>query len=120
MPKPLAVALVAGAALLTRRAMRRRIRASPLWPMPALDEPVSGRPRSRALRLLVASREEVADGVVQLRLEGRDLPGWEPGAHIDLVLPSGLVRQYSLCGDPADSSSYTVATRLVEGGANRC
>ncbi|MGW7209012.1 PDR/VanB family oxidoreductase [Streptomyces sp. NPDC054837] len=116
MPKPLTVALVAGAALLTRRAMRRRIRASPLWPMPALDEPVSGRPRSRALRLLVASREEVADGVVQLRLEGRDLPRWEPGAHLDLVLPSGLVRQYSLCGDPADTSSYTVATRLVADG----
>jgi ferredoxin-NADP reductase len=44
------------------------------------------------------------------------LPRWEPGAHLDLVLPSGLVRQYSLCGDPADTSSYTVATRLVEGG----
>ncbi|KUN28572.1 iron-sulfur protein [Streptomyces antibioticus] len=116
MPKPLTVAVVAGAALLARRAMRRRIRISPLWPMPALEEPVSGRPRSRALRLLVAGRAEVAEGVVQLRLEGRDLPRWEPGAHLDLVLPSGLVRQYSLCGDPADTSSYTVATRLVEDG----
>ncbi|WP_405737753.1 PDR/VanB family oxidoreductase [Streptomyces sp. NBC_00028] len=116
MPKPLTVAVVAGAALLARRAMRRRIQASPLWPMPALEEPVSGRPRSRALRLLVTSRETVAEGVVQLRLEGQDLPRWEPGAHLDLVLPSGLVRQYSLCGDPADTSSYTVATRLVEDG----
>jgi len=35
------------------------------------------------------------------------------------VLPSGLVRQYSVCGDPEDTSSYTVAARLVaesEGG----
>ncbi|WP_406127488.1 PDR/VanB family oxidoreductase [Streptomyces sp. NBC_00989] len=116
MPKPLTVAVLAGAALLTRRALRRRVRASPLWPLPALDPPISGRPRSRALRLRVAARETVAEGVVQLRLEGRDLPRWEPGAHIDLVLPSGLVRQYSLCGDPADTSSYTVATRLVEDG----
>lgn len=116
MPKPLTVAVLAGAALLTRRALRRRVQASPLWPLPALDPPISGRPRTRALRLRVAARETVADGVVQLRLEGRDLPRWEPGAHIDLVLPSGLVRQYSLCGDPADSSSYTVATRLVEDG----
>jgi ferredoxin-NADP reductase len=116
MPKPRTVALVAGAALLTRRALRRRIQASPLWPMPALDPPLSGRPRSRAHRLLLASRETIADGVVQLRLEGRDLPHWEPGAHLDLVLPSGLVRQYSLCGDPEDRSSYTVATRLVEDG----
>ncbi|MGV4984999.1 PDR/VanB family oxidoreductase [Streptomyces sp. NRAIS4] len=116
MPKLRTVALVAGAALLTRRALRRRIQVSPLWPMPALEEPISGRPRSRALRLLVTSRETVADGVVRLRLEGRDLPRWEPGAHLDLVLPSGLVRQYSLCGDPEDTSSYTVATRLVENG----
>ncbi|MEV6402585.1 PDR/VanB family oxidoreductase [Streptomyces bobili] len=116
MPKPLTVVAFAGAALLVRRALRRRVQGSPLWPMPALDEPVSGRPRSRALRLLLASHETVAEGVVQLRLAGRGLPGWEPGAHLDLVLPSGLVRQYSLCGDPADTSSYTVATRLVEDG----
>ncbi|MGW1164219.1 PDR/VanB family oxidoreductase [Streptomyces sp. NPDC001153] len=116
MPKPRTVVLVAGAALLARGALRRRIRVSPLWPMPALEKPTSGRPRSRALRLLVTSRETVAEGVVQLRLEGPDLPRWEPGAHLDLVLPSGLVRQYSLCGDPEDTSSYTVATRLVEDG----
>ncbi|MEU6989105.1 PDR/VanB family oxidoreductase [Streptomyces sp. NPDC046465] len=113
MPRIRTVALVAGAALLTRRALRRRIGASPLWPLPALEEPVSGQPRSRALRLTVARHESVADGVVQLRLEGRDLPAWEPGAHLDVVLPSGLVRQYSLCGDPEDTSSYTVATRLI-------
>ncbi|MGW0209192.1 PDR/VanB family oxidoreductase [Streptomyces sp. NPDC003233] len=116
MPKLRTVVLVAGAALLARGALRRRIQVSPLWPMPALEEPTSGRPRSRALRLLVASRETVAEGVVQLRLEGRHLPRWEPGAHLDLVLPSGLVRQYSLCGDPEDTSSYTVATRLVADG----
>ncbi|MFD3932033.1 PDR/VanB family oxidoreductase [Streptomyces sp. NPDC058614] len=116
MPRLGTVAVVAGVALLAKRAMRRRIQASPLWPLPALEEPVSGRPRSRALRLTVSSYEPVAEGVVQLRLAGRDLPRWEPGAHLDLVLPSGLVRQYSLCGDPADSSSYTVATRLVEDG----
>ncbi|MGW0532894.1 PDR/VanB family oxidoreductase [Streptomyces sp. NPDC003032] len=113
MPRVRTLALVAGGALLARRAMRRRIAASPLWPLPALEEPVSGQPRSRALRLRVTRHERVADGVVQVRLEGVDLPPWRPGAHLDLVLPSGLVRQYSLCGDPEDSSSYTVATRLI-------
>ncbi|MFG2935140.1 PDR/VanB family oxidoreductase [Streptomyces sp. NPDC048282] len=115
-PRLRTVVAVAGAALLVQRAMRRRIEASPLWPMPALDPPTSGQPRSRALRLLVASHRTVAEGVVQLRLEGRRLPGWEPGAHLDVVLPSGLVRQYSLCGDPADTSSYTIAARLVADG----
>ncbi len=109
------VVLAAGAAVVVRRALRTRIRRSPLWPLPALEEPVSGRPRSRATTLRVVRRDTPADGVVRLRLEGTgELPAWEPGAHLDLVLPSGTVRQYSLCGDPADRSAYTVATRLIE------
>nr|WSW71573.1 PDR/VanB family oxidoreductase [Streptomyces sp. NBC_00995] len=119
LPRPRTVAVVAGAALLARRAMRRRIEKSPLWPLPALDEPVSGQGLRRSTtgrRLVITGRTTPADGVVQLRLEGPDLPPWQPGAHLDLVLPSGLVRQYSLCGDPADRTAYTVATRLSENG----
>ncbi|WP_418961345.1 PDR/VanB family oxidoreductase [Streptomyces tritici] len=115
MPRLRTVVLVAGAALLAKQAARRRIQRSPLWPMPALDEPVSGRGRNTTVprRVRVAARTEPAEGVVQLRLEGAGLPAWQPGAHLDLVLPSGLVRQYSLCGDPAESGAYTVATRLI-------
>ncbi|MER6997859.1 PDR/VanB family oxidoreductase [Streptomyces sp. NPDC000410] len=120
MPRPLTLVLVAGAALLARRAMRRRIEASPLWPLPALEEPISGRGRGlgrpSSHRVLVTERTSPAEGVVQLRLEGDGLPAWEPGAHLDLVLPSGLVRQYSLCGDPADARTYTIATRVIEDG----
>lgn len=44
------------------------------------------------------------------------LPEWEPGAHIDLFLPSGQVRQYSLCGDPMDRKRYHIAVlRQVSG-----
>ncbi|MGW3965109.1 PDR/VanB family oxidoreductase [Amycolatopsis sp. NPDC005003] len=63
------------------------------------------------LELLVDSKEKAADGVVALTLRapgGEPLPPWEPGAHIDLLLP-GFVRQYSLCGDPAEKSAYRVA-----------
>ncbi|WP_327356582.1 PDR/VanB family oxidoreductase [Streptomyces sp. NBC_01304] len=116
MPRIRTVVAVAGAALLAKRALHRRIRRSPLWPLPALEKPVSGRPRGRAMRLRIAGRTELADGVVQLRLEGAHLPDWEPGAHLDVVLPSGLVRQYSLCGDVADASAYTIATRRHEDG----
>lgn len=123
MPLPLprlrTAVVVAGAALLAKRAMRRRIEKSPLWPLPALEEPVSGHSGRRSttgLRLLVTERSTPADGVVLLRLKGSGLPRWQPGAHLDLVLPSGLIRQYSLCGDPADPDSYTVATRLAEDG----
>ncbi|MFF8313044.1 PDR/VanB family oxidoreductase [Streptomyces lydicus] len=121
MPRIRTVLVAGAAALVVRRALRRRVRASPLWPLPALAEPVSGRGRQRAggaaaRRLTVVERTEEAEGVVRLRLEGAGLPGWEPGAHLDLVLPSGTVRQYSLCGDPATPGSYTVAARLIEDG----
>ncbi|MFG3035644.1 PDR/VanB family oxidoreductase [Streptomyces sp. NPDC048330] len=117
MPRFTTVALVAGAALLVRRAVRSRMTTAPLWPMPALDVPVSGYGRGNTVprRVLVAARTTPAEGVVELRLEGEGLPAWQPGAHVDLVLPSGLVRQYSLCGDPADTGAYTVATRLIDG-----
>lgn len=61
---------------------------------------------------VVRSVETVADQVVLLTLGARDgapLPAWAPGAHIDLVLGEDLVRQYSLCGDPADRDHYQVA-----------
>lgn len=122
MPRLRTVVLVAGAALWVKRAMGRRVERSPLWPLPALEEPVSGVRRhqrdGRGIRLTVTERAEPAEGVVTLRLSGagRALPDWQPGAHLDLVLPSGAVRQYSLCGDPAEADTYTVATRLVADG----
>jgi ferredoxin-NADP reductase len=59
---------------------------------------------------VVVSRTEAADGVVIIELAaatGQTLPGWRPGAHIDVDLPNGLVRQYSLCG-PIDSSTWRI------------
>ncbi len=54
-----------------------------------------------------------ADGIVRLRLvspDGRDLPRWTPGSHIDVECgDTGLSRQYSLCGDPADARAFEIA-----------
>ncbi len=44
------------------------------------------------------------------------LPSWAPGAPIDLILPSGIVRQYSLCGDVAESRRYRIAVLREEAG----
>jgi ferredoxin-NADP reductase len=69
--------------------------------------------------LLVAARTPDCEGVVRLRLAAADgcpLPRWRPGAHLRLDLPSGRTRHYSLCGDPADPSGYTVAVRRIDGG----
>lgn len=63
----------------------------------------------------------VAEGVVEIALApagGADLPQWAPGAHVDLHLPSGRVRKYSLCGDPADRGIYHIA--VLRQGAGGC
>lgn len=60
----------------------------------------------------VAERYEAADGVLALDLEhptGDDLPDWSPGSHIDVVLGEGMVRQYSLCGDPGQRKRWRIA-----------
>lgn len=65
-----------------------------------------------SFELVVHSRARAAEGVVVLDLRdpsGAALPAWAPGAHIDLVLPGDLVRQYSLCGDPADRLTWRIA-----------
>lgn len=58
-----------------------------------------------------ATRKEALH-VVSLDLRpvgGRALPGFEPGAHIDLHLPNGLVRSYSLLNPPEEKNRYVVA-----------
>ncbi|GGS14225.1 PDR/VanB family oxidoreductase [Actinokineospora fastidiosa] len=92
-----------------RRASERGARRQP--PVRAVD---------RDLRVVVRSSSVEADGVVAVTLAdpgGAPLPGWRPGCHLDVVLPSGLVRQYSLCGDPADRRTYRIAVRSVGAGS---
>ncbi|MDP2546611.1 PDR/VanB family oxidoreductase [Oceanobacter sp. 4_MG-2023] len=63
------------------------------------------------LTVVVRKREQHAAGVVALELvdpQGQPLPAFEAGAHIDLHLGDNLIRQYSLCNDPADNSAYRV------------
>ncbi|CAM5367597.1 PDR/VanB family oxidoreductase [Streptomyces chartreusis] len=60
------------------------------------------------LDLLVRRMTWEADGVLSVELaspDGKPLPAWTPGAHLDLHV-GGFVRQYSLCGDPADPTAY--------------
>ncbi|MGW9440539.1 PDR/VanB family oxidoreductase [Streptomyces sp. NPDC055607] len=60
-------------------------------------------------QLTVRSVVREAEGVLGLLLAdpaGADLPPWEPGAHLEVTLPSGAVRHYSLCGDPGDRGAY--------------
>lgn len=59
-----------------------------------------------------------ADSVLTVDLvdpSGAGLPDWAPGAHVDLVVSDGSVRQYSLCGVPG-SGSLTIAVRHEPAG----
>jgi ferredoxin-NADP reductase len=77
--------------------------------------------------VVVRSRRAVADGIDAWELgfaDGRDLPAWRPGAHLDVLVPADaddpggpvLERQYSLCGDPADRGAWRIAVLREPGG----
>ena len=46
-------------------------------------------------------------------LDGAPLPSYTPGSHINVQVEPGLVRQYSLCGDPARRNRYLIAVKRV-------
>ncbi|TLF60374.1 PDR/VanB family oxidoreductase [Nocardia cyriacigeorgica] len=92
--------------------------AGPVAPLLSRPKPV--RRSGFELPMVLASSTMAAEDVRVLELRATDggpLPAWTPGSHLDLVLPSGKQRQYSLCGDPADRYSYRIAVRrLADGG----
>lgn len=62
-----------------------------------------------AIELLVRDVTAVAEDCIAVTLQhpdGSDLPAWKPGAHVDLILGDDLIRQYSLCGDPGNTTSW--------------
>ncbi|MBV8863161.1 MAG: oxidoreductase [Mycobacterium sp.] len=74
-----------------------------------------------SITLTVVDRSVVAHDhdVIALSFAGADgasLPSWRLGAHIDIHLPSGRIRQYSLCGDPIHPDEYRIAVRRIVGG----
>lgn len=71
---------------------------------------------STAFEMTVTRRTEDADGVALIELTAdRPLPRWLPGAHIDVLLPNGDARQYSLCGTPGSPAWRIGVLREDEG-----
>lgn len=48
--------------------------------------------------------------------QGTDLPIFDAGAHIELILPKAGIRQYSLCNDPIERHRYRIAVKRDENG----
>ena len=69
--------------------------------------------RVASLRVRVARKWEAATGVVGLELAALagDLPTAQPGAHVDVHLPTGDVRQYSVVNAPGDGGHYVIGVK---------
>ncbi len=103
-------------AMISAQAYRAHLRAGTVEQV-AHRYAVAG--ESPMLQVEVTQAEEVAAGVMAYTLrapDGGDLPRWEAGAHLDVVVAPEFLRQYSLCGDPADRSCYRIAVLREEDG----
>lgn len=70
--------------------------------------------RKAALRATVARKWAAGEGVAgfELRPVKGILPTFQPGAHIDVHLPNGAVRQYSIANGPGETDSYVIGVKL--------
>jgi vanillate O-demethylase ferredoxin subunit len=74
-------------------------------------------PAKGTLQLQLVAKEAEAQGIASFALAdpaGKPLPRFEAGAHIDVHLGSGLVRQYSLCNSPRETYRYLIAVQLAD------
>ena len=76
------------------------------------------------LKALVHTMRYEADGIVSVEFRPAsaavDFPPFAAGSHIDLHLPNGLVRSYSLCNPSSDRGRYVVGVlndRKSRGGS---
>jgi vanillate O-demethylase ferredoxin subunit len=64
------------------------------------------------LQVRVQRKKQEADGICSFELaraDGGALPAFSAGSHIDVHLPGGITRQYSLCNDSSASKVYRIA-----------
>ncbi len=67
----------------------------------------------------VSRAEKIAEGIHLFELrraDGGELPPFTAGSHINLRVPNGLMRKYSLCSDPADLTHYCIAVKREDNG----
>ncbi|WP_413719752.1 reductive dehalogenase [Silicimonas sp. MF1-12-2] len=71
------------------------------------------------VRVTVSKVEKMSDDITKYEFrdtDGRDLPEWTAGAHLDIVVAPEYLRQYSMSGDPADRSKYQIGVLREDAG----
>ncbi len=83
-------------------------------PLNLAEVPEAPSGRQAALRVQVRRKFQTAAGVAAFELAPTTgvLPTFQPGAHIDVHLPNGLVRQYSITNGPGETSYYRIGVKL--------
>jgi reductive dehalogenase len=74
---------------------------------------------SPVIQVVVTKVEASSDSVIKYEFQpvaGGDLPKWQAGAHLDIVVAPEFLRQYSMSGDPADRSKYQIAVLREDEG----
>jgi ferredoxin-NADP reductase/phenylpropionate dioxygenase-like ring-hydroxylating dioxygenase large terminal subunit len=102
---------------LLRQNGEEEIRTPPPPPRPQTGKRITlrGPGATGTMQVVIVRVQREAERVLALDLmaaEGGELPAFEAGAHIDVHIATGIVRQYSLCSDPADRSRYRIAVLL--------
>jgi len=74
---------------------------------------------SPVIQVTISKAELMADGISKYEfqsVDGKDLPEWEAGAHLDIVVAPEFLRQYSMSGDPANRSVYQIGVLREDDG----
>lgn len=87
--------------------------------MATLDQVATSSRTTATLDVTIAAVTDEAEGIRAFELvpaRGAELPAFTAGAHVDVHLAGGLVRQYSLASDPANRGRYRLAVLKEQGG----
>ena len=80
--------------------------------------------RRAELRVQVSRKWLTAEDIAGFELKPLtgSLPTFQPGAHIDVHMPNGLVRQYSLTNGPGEAHSYGIGVKREpdSNGGSQC
>lgn len=74
---------------------------------------------SPVLELKIISAVPQSSNVIKYefaRADGGELPTWQAGAHLDIVVAPEYLRQYSMCGNPAERNSYQIGVLREDQG----